>query len=559
MKKESKILLIGAVVILAILLAIPSGIILPAATKTDQQQTYGNYCYDWIDKTEWLAQSFAPSESGLLQVKLRLGRNTNALTGNFVVSIRSSLTGSDIISKSMAISQIYNSGYACGAPIDYYTQIYTFDLPATLTVNQQYFIVIRRTETALPNSDGNIFTGGGSVSTPGDYYKFGKWYVSSNSGASWSALDTTSKSYDLWFQTIASYVEPPANQPPVALFSYSPTNPVINERVFFDGINSYDTDGSIVNWIWDLDGDGKTDVSGVSSALLTYTAVGTFNVKLTVVDDDGASSSITKAVTVGGTPPAGQFTLTVNTQPSNCDVTVAGVGSKNSGTSGVATFTNLAQGWYQVTVSKTGYVTSQQNTYVSYNKAINVVLQQEITGYLLYITTTPPLCTVAVNGQTQTSDAEGVTSFTLPQGTYTVQVSKVGYTTRTETITITADTYFPITLTQIGTTYTLTITAISADDYTTPISNAVVTIGTESKTTDTAGVAEFELRPGTYNIGITKSGFEDYNTATTIVNMDKSISAFMIPTINGTPGFELIGVIVAIGVVFILLRRKTKK
>jgi hypothetical protein len=573
MKKESKILLIGAVVILAILLAIPSGIIFPAATIVDQQCGQCNFSVSAYENTEWWAQSFAPEHSQLLQVNLRLGRQTNAVNGDLKVSIRSSLTGNDIVSDTMPLSSIFVSpwGGPC-APICYIpigggevgadngcTEVHTFDLPATLTPNAKYYIVIRRTQSQPPNTDANVWTGGGSVSAPGDYYKFGEYYYSSNSGSSWNTY--TIENRDIWFQTIVSYEAPPTPQPPVAIFDYDPKDPEVNERVFLDGVNSYDPDGSIVNWLWDFTGDGTTDLSGVSSALIRYTAAGTFNAKLTVVDNDGLTSSTTKAITVSGALPPGEHTLTVNTQPTNCDVTIPGVGSKNSGSTGVATFPGLSDGSYQITVSKTGYIPSTKTIGIlGADRTISFILESETITYILSITTNPILCTVTVNGETKSSGAEGLAIFTLSPGTYTIQVSKVGYNTRTETIDVTADTYFPITLTQSGITYALTITAISANDYTTPIPNAIVTIGTESKTTDTSGVAEFELNPGTYNIEITKPGFEDYTTSTSIVNIDKSISAFMIPSgVPAVPGFELIGVIVAIGVAFILLRRKHKK
>lgn len=62
---------------------------------------------------------------------------------------------------------------------------------------------------------------------------------------------------------------------------------------------STDPDGEIAETRWDL-GDG-TLASG-ATAEHVYAAEGTYTVKLTVTDDDGASAATTVAVTVGGCP-----------------------------------------------------------------------------------------------------------------------------------------------------------------------------------------------------------------------------------------------------------------
>ena len=74
----------------------------------------------------------------------------------------------------------------------------------------------------------------------------------------------------------------------------------------FTAGNSSDSDGSIVSYAWDF-GDGAPG-SGVNIAH-TYSSAGTYAVKLTVTDDDGATGIKTQNVTVSATeppPPGGE-------------------------------------------------------------------------------------------------------------------------------------------------------------------------------------------------------------------------------------------------------------
>jgi PKD repeat protein len=82
----------------------------------------------------------------------------------------------------------------------------------------------------------------------------------------------------------------PTNNPPLASFTQSCTNLTCN---FTD--TSTDSDGSIVSRSWTF-GDGGTSSSQNPSH--AYAAAGTYNVTLTVADDDGATNSTTHAVTV---------------------------------------------------------------------------------------------------------------------------------------------------------------------------------------------------------------------------------------------------------------------
>ena len=97
---------------------------------------------------------------------------------------------------------------------------------------------------------------------------------------------------------------PPANQPPIALFTYSPENPAANEDVTFDASESYNPDGEVVSYEWNF-GDGNTSSGKVVTH--TYSTVGDYAVTLIVTDNDGALSAYSRAIMVGGAVRKGDF------------------------------------------------------------------------------------------------------------------------------------------------------------------------------------------------------------------------------------------------------------
>jgi PKD repeat protein len=92
------------------------------------------------------------------------------------------------------------------------------------------------------------------------------------------------------------------NTPPIASFTANPTSGNAPLTVSFDASGSYDQDGNIKSYAWNF-GDGNTG-SGVTINH-TYTAAGTYTVKLTVTDNGGANGTNSQSITVssgtGGT------------------------------------------------------------------------------------------------------------------------------------------------------------------------------------------------------------------------------------------------------------------
>jgi PKD repeat protein len=132
----------------------------------------------------------------------------------------------------------------------------------------------------------------------------------------------------------------------------------------FNAAASFDSDGTIVSYDWDL-GDGNI-ATGISPSH-TYGADGTYIVTLTVTDDAGAVASVSQEVTVAAVvtnqPPVASFTsnctdLTCTfTSTSTDDGTIVSYAWDfgDGGTAAVATATHIyaAAGTYSVTLTVT--------------------------------------------------------------------------------------------------------------------------------------------------------------------------------------------------------------
>lgn len=94
--------------------------------------------------------------------------------------------------------------------------------------------------------------------------------------------------------------KPAENKPPVAQFEYDGEGLGMD---FFD--KSTDSDGKIVEWAWDF-GNGYDDE--IQNPELTYRGPGTFEVKLTVTDDKGATATTSQTINIqlSGPPKPGQ-------------------------------------------------------------------------------------------------------------------------------------------------------------------------------------------------------------------------------------------------------------
>lgn len=93
------------------------------------------------------------------------------------------------------------------------------------------------------------------------------------------------------------------NAPPIAVVGATPGAPVAGQAVTFESF-SYDDDGTIQSYDWDL-ADGSNSTVAGSSATTTFGTAGTRTVRLTVTDDRGATDTVSTEVVVAPAPDSG--------------------------------------------------------------------------------------------------------------------------------------------------------------------------------------------------------------------------------------------------------------
>jgi lysophospholipase L1-like esterase len=95
---------------------------------------------------------------------------------------------------------------------------------------------------------------------------------------------------------------PPPNQAPTASFTFGCTDLTCS----FDATGSTDADGTIVDYAWAF---GPSASGSGAIASHTFSTAGTYDVTLTVTDDDASADSLTLPVTVNATPPAATVSI----------------------------------------------------------------------------------------------------------------------------------------------------------------------------------------------------------------------------------------------------------
>ncbi|HSS42857.1 MAG TPA: N,N-dimethylformamidase beta subunit family domain-containing protein [Solirubrobacterales bacterium] len=155
------------------------------------------------------------------------------------------------------------------------------------------------------DGNGTYETNTGSTPTASaNYAKEGEYPISVKVYDDALAIDIATKTLKV------GGVEP---QPPVASYSAQPNPAVTDIPVHFDAAAAKDSDGSIVKYEWDLDGNGtyETDTGATASTDHTYSTVGTVQTHLRVTDNSGMTDSVVLPLTVnaGGVSNYGDTVL----------------------------------------------------------------------------------------------------------------------------------------------------------------------------------------------------------------------------------------------------------
>ncbi len=156
---------------------------------------------------------------------------------------------------------------------------------------------------------------------------------------------------------------------------------------------------------------------------------------------------------------------------------------------------------------------------------------------------------VKFNRETKTTDSSGQVTFTAPAVTsdreYTIVATKEGYAEDTATIIVLNKPKLIIVSPSEANTGS-TFNVVIADNAGNSVIGATVTFNTKIYTTGAQGIATLTApsEEGKYTIAATFTGFTDADEVTITI------------TPGGIPGFELLTLIAAIGVAFILLRRR---
>jgi YD repeat-containing protein len=121
------------------------------------------------------------------------------------------------------------------------------------------------------------------------------------------------------------------NRAPSASFTATPSTALSGVAISFNASASSDPDGTVAKYEWDLDGNGtyETNTGSTASASQTYATPGNRTVGLRVTDNEGATATTTRTVTIQNRAPSASFTATPNPVVSGSNVTFDASGSKD--------------------------------------------------------------------------------------------------------------------------------------------------------------------------------------------------------------------------------------
>jgi PKD repeat protein len=120
------------------------------------------------------------------------------------------------------------------------------------------------------------------------------------------------------------------NNPPVAGLVPDPAGGTASIDIRWDAATSSDSDGTIVNFDWDMDNDGTFEILNAASfQLATYAVGGIYTVGVRVTDNDGGMAATSESVDINNAPVP-SLLPTPQSGPDPLDVVWSAAGSTDS-------------------------------------------------------------------------------------------------------------------------------------------------------------------------------------------------------------------------------------
>ncbi len=259
--------------------------------------------------------------------------------------------------------------------------------------------------------------------------------------------DTSPPSMDV----VVTFDDPATDRPPTAAISASASTVAAGGAVSFSATAS-DPDGDALSYFWDF-GD-KTFASGPVAGK-SWPAAGQYRVRLTVSDMKGQSASESVLVTVASPVPQ---TYNVSGRVLDCfgspladvritnglDVADPGLRSAYSDSDGSFTLTGLVPGSYSMAANKAGWSFAPANFLRPLSIGPNLppisftgtAAAYRVTGRITDGVNSIAGAIVTDGTRCEPTAPDGSYSLYVPDGIYTVSVTKSGYTFPTKTLTV---------------------------------------------------------------------------------------------------------------------------
>ncbi|MCK4665026.1 MAG: T9SS type A sorting domain-containing protein [Bacteroidales bacterium] len=215
------------------------------------------------------------------------------------------------------------------------------------------------------------------------------------------------------------------------------------------------------------------------------------------------------------------FTVTDGTNPIEGALVTVGDSTATTNSDGEAVL-HLTFGNYNYTVSILGFDDIASTAFTVNYDALSLDVTMNPTVYTVTFnvtngTDTIKAADVIVGTDTVSTDSLGDAVFGLTNGTYTYSVRYLGYDD-INNISFTvdnADIAIPVTMNETEYPVTFTVTY-----ETTPIEGAEVIVGDDTLTTNSSGIAVFDLLNGDYNYSITAEGYYDISSTAFTVDLE---------------------------------------